>query len=117
MRTPLDRTGEADDLAQAVIGLRRMQCGTGQILMVNGGSSLATARGIAIARRRVDDPAYFAARQQIASISPQAKAIRASSRFPVTASHSVRCRPIRRGMLTVPPAPGMRPSSISGSAK
>ena len=36
---------------------------------------------------------------------------------PVRASHAVRWRPIRAGIDTVPPAPGMRPIETSGNRK
>jgi hypothetical protein len=35
----------------------------------------------------------------------------------VSISHAARQRPIRRGTLTEPPAPGTRPMPTSGSAK
>ena len=50
------------------------------------------------------------------STRPQACAVAASMGRPEKASHAVRRRPMRRGRLTVPPAPGTRPRPISGSA-
>ena len=50
-----------------------------------------------------------------ASIKPQASAMRALIRLPESTSHAVRCRPMRRAMLTVPPAPGIKPNFSSGN--
>ena len=53
----------------------------------------------------------------MSSTSPQRSAVGAGSRSPVSISHAARQRPIRRGTLTEPPAPGTRPIRTSGSAK
>jgi NAD(P)-dependent dehydrogenase (short-subunit alcohol dehydrogenase family) len=49
--TPLGKMGAPEDVAQAVIGLLKMTWVTGQALLVDGGSSLSTARGASIAAR------------------------------------------------------------------
>jgi NAD(P)-dependent dehydrogenase (short-subunit alcohol dehydrogenase family) len=49
--TPLGKMGAPDDVADAVIGLLQMTWVTGQVLMADGGASLATARGAAIGAR------------------------------------------------------------------
>lgn len=51
------------------------------------------------------------------SASPQRNATGAGSRVPVSISHAARQRPIRRGTLTEPPAPGTSPIRTSGSVK
>src|SRR5581483_3097405 len=50
----------------------------------------------------------------MASTSPHSNAVSALIASPLTASHPARSRPIRRGRLTVPPAPGTRPMATSG---
>ena len=47
---------------------------------------------------------------------PSASAVAASITDPLRARAAVRWRPMRRGMLTVPPAPGTRPRASSGRA-
>jgi hypothetical protein len=49
------------------------------------------------------------------STRPHRAAVSASSAVPDKARYSVRHGPILRGMLTVPPAPGIRPMATSGS--
>ena len=48
---------------------------------------------------------------------PPARAVGASMGSPVRARSAVRWRPMRRGRLTVPPAPGIRPRDTSGRPK
>ena len=55
--------------------------------------------------------------RSMASTRPQSSAVGASTAVPVNPSSAVRWRPIRRGRLTVPPAPGTRPRDSSGRAK
>jgi|HubBroStandDraft_1064217.scaffolds.fasta_scaffold415037_1 NAD(P)-dependent dehydrogenase (short-subunit alcohol dehydrogenase family) len=45
-RTPLGEVGTPQRIAEAVVGLMRMDWVTGQALMVDGGSSLNTGRGV-----------------------------------------------------------------------
>lgn len=49
--TPLGRIGDPSDIAAAAIGVIQMGWVTGQVIMVDGGSSLATARGASIGAR------------------------------------------------------------------
>lgn len=49
--TPLGRIGTPEDIAEAVVGLLKMSWVTGQVLGIDGGSSLATARGVSIGDR------------------------------------------------------------------
>ena len=53
----------------------------------------------------------------MASIKPHFLAVGGSRWRLVRASQAVRWRPMRRGRLTVPPAPGSRPRRTSGSQK
>lgn len=55
--TPLGRVGEPGDIAAAIVALLGLTWVTGQILMVDGGSSLATARGASIDARGRRAPA------------------------------------------------------------
>ena len=60
-------------------------------------------------------PTTRSAGRRCRSTSPHRAAVTASSRVPVSASQAARCGPIRRGMLAVPPAPGISPMLTSGS--
>lgn len=64
-------------------------------------------------RRRSEQATTY---PMISSTSPHAWAVDTSMCSPVSARRAVRWRPMRRGRLTVPPAPGIKPRATSGSA-
>ena len=68
-------------------------------------------------RRRHRAPCSTAPDHSTASTRPHASAVAASRRAPVSAIHAARARPIRRGIPTVPPAPGTRPNADLGQAE
>ena len=64
----------------------------------------------------VDHRVSLPRRQWTSSMRPHSSAVAASITDPLRARAAVRWRPMRRGMLTVPPAPGTRPKATSGRA-
>ena len=67
-------------------------------------------------RDEFDDQLSDSSRDDTSSTRPHSSAVGASIALPTSPSAAVRCRPMRRVRLAVPPAPGIRPSDTSGSA-
>ena len=85
-------------------------------LRARAGAAAARVRGAQAPRRGEAPLASGSPRGELVH-EPPGERLFGGQPAPLSASQAVRWRPMRRGRLTVPPAPGTRPSATSGSWK